>query len=105
MTSKAKSKKILVARIVTAIISFPYAAWVASLMWGWFVVPLGVSQIGMWHAGGLVLFMTWPSASAAVALVDLGRKEDEIDDLAKSLGALFVPTIMLALGYAYRLFM
>lgn len=27
--------------------------WVIMLLWGWFIAPLGVASIGLWHAIGL----------------------------------------------------
>lgn len=44
--------KVLV-RLALALVSGPLYGWSVSLLWGWFVVPLGVRPIGMWHALGL----------------------------------------------------
>jgi len=32
--------------------------WVFSVMWGWFVVPLGAPAVGAWHAAGLTSIWT-----------------------------------------------
>lgn len=31
----------------------PFEGWVIKLMWGWFIVPLGVMSITIWHAIGI----------------------------------------------------
>jgi len=33
--------------------------WVLSLLWDWFLVPLGVPSVGFWHAVGLCLVVTF----------------------------------------------
>lgn len=39
--------------LIAGVVSRAYAVW---LLWGWFVVPLGVPPIGLAHAYGLHLF-------------------------------------------------
>jgi len=34
-------------------LGIPFQAYVTSTIWGWFMVPLGVPAIGLWHAAGL----------------------------------------------------
>ncbi len=43
----------IVAGLLLVPISFAVTGWVLSVLWGWFVVPLGLKQIGLAHAIGL----------------------------------------------------
>lgn len=35
-----------------------YGGWVLQLMWSWFIVPLGVSSIGIAHAVGINILLS-----------------------------------------------
>ena len=65
------------------------------LMWGWFVVPLGLSSIGFVHAIGLGLFthyLTWKQ-------VPKPEDEDAKDIIYRRLITIFVyPVIVIAFG-------
>ncbi len=37
----------------------PYNAWVASSLWVWHLVPLGMSHIGFWSAFGIIALIAW----------------------------------------------
>lgn len=41
------------AKAAAALASVPLRAWVLVKLWLWFVVPLGLPAIGLWHAMGL----------------------------------------------------
>ena len=43
------------AALVLAPLAVLLKSWVLTIMWGWFVVPLGLPQIGMAHAWGIVM--------------------------------------------------
>jgi hypothetical protein len=48
------------ALVVTLLFSIPlcaYWGWIFSILWSYFVVPLGVPAIGSWHAAGLMLLV------------------------------------------------
>ena len=47
-----------VAAVIAAIATIGYAGFVLSLMWGWFVVPLGVETISWVHAIGLMVVIS-----------------------------------------------
>jgi len=74
-----------------------YEAMVLWLLWGWFIAPLGVPQIGIAWAAGIAcvagIFATTPP-----------RPKDE--DAGKPLTALLLkPAILLIVGFIAKLFM
>ena len=77
-------------------------AWTASVLWGWFVVPLGLAQISIAHAFGLAL--------VSRLFVGLGREDDSRDPEATPsklfitglTRAVFLPAIVLGLGWLAR---
>lgn len=71
--------------------------WVGSLMWRWFVVPLGAPPIGTGWAIGLVCI---------VAVFAGSRATDDEDDLVKAvIFTVLQPLFLLLLGYIARHFM
>lgn len=40
------------------IISIFWGGFVASVLWGWFIVPLGVAPIGVLHASGIAIVVS-----------------------------------------------
>jgi hypothetical protein len=36
---------------------FMWKGYTLSVLWSWFVVPLGLPAVGMWHAAGLLLIV------------------------------------------------
>ena len=72
---------------------------IVKLMWGWFVVPLGLPVLSIVHAIGLGLlfkYLTWQHRS----------KDDKDDSVAiKLTTALLYPFLILGLGYLTHLFM
>jgi hypothetical protein len=47
----------------------PLAAWkgfVLTRLWTWFVVPLGMPGLSVWHAAGLGVLVGWLTDSAAI---------------------------------------
>ena len=47
------------AAIAAAIVGTFLNAFALTKMWGWFIVPLGVASIGMAHAWGLTMLISW----------------------------------------------
>jgi len=73
-----------------------WGAYVASLLWGWFAVPLGVTAITYWHAVGL-----W---CLVAAFIGVRNDNDEKETMAyiawKSAGMnAFMPAVLLAIGW------
>lgn len=70
-----------------------------SVLWSWFIVPLGLPAVGLWHAYGLALI--WSAFSG------LGRKSrDEDNGLARVLVQVpFVGGVLMAAGWVVRFWM
>lgn len=84
----------IVAVLVVAIppLAALYWGWAASVLWGWFVVPLGAPTIGAFHAAGLAL---------TVGLLFQSNAKSE--DAAKWwLRLALAPLLALAFGALYR---
>jgi hypothetical protein len=80
---------------ITAIALFAiYNAWVLSILWGWFIVPLGVKSLSIAHAYGVTLV-------AGLFLSTRGIKENKNqDDWISSLVTwLILPLAALFLGW------
>lgn len=50
------------------------------MFWGWFVTPLGVPSIGVWHAGGLLLVANIFSSGTAKAVSSMEKVEKELEE-------------------------
>ena len=51
----------VLAFLISLLLILPIAFWfgfVGHALWGWFIVPIGVSQIGIWQAAGIGLLAT-----------------------------------------------
>lgn len=71
--------------------------WAGMTLWGWFVVPLGLPAIGLWHALGLSLLVQLVTVKRPA-----NRKGDD-NDLRYHLGSLFyavcLPLAALGMGW------
>lgn len=73
-------------------------AFVARLMWLWFVVPLGMPEIGKAHIYGLTLLL--------VSSVTQVKEDEDVPSLAHSIAVgLVKPSVLLVAGYVTHLFM
>ncbi len=73
-----------------------WEALVIKVLWGWFVIPLGVPAIGLAQAGGLSVLVTL----AAVRSVQSPRaKEDIVAEM------FLMPLVALAFGWVFHLAM
>jgi hypothetical protein len=100
------------AAVAVSAISVLFAVWFATayvlyvgavlwLLWTWFLVPLGVPQIGVAWAIGI---------SCIAALLNPAQKEDQSDDdfvdALKRLGSILTkPAIILLIGWCAKQFM
>lgn len=50
--------------IVILLASMPLWGWALSKLWLWFLVPLGVPRVGMWHASGVAIVIALMRANA-----------------------------------------
>jgi hypothetical protein len=60
-------------KFVIAILTVLVSSWCFHVMWGWFVVPMGVRAIGTLHSAGFGFMY------ASLFLSQKGKKEDEED--------------------------
>lgn len=85
-------------------LTLPFAAWsgfAVSHLWKWFVVPLGLPAISIFHAAGLTLI-----ATVMTGIPDVNSGRTAWEGLANSvLRGLFIPTLALGAGWAYTLFL
>lgn len=80
---------------ITAIALFAiYNAWVLSILWGWFIVPLGVKSLSIAHAYGFTLV-------TGLVLSNRGVKENKNqEDWAVSVTTwLLIPLAALFFGW------
>jgi hypothetical protein len=91
-------KKLIAALVAFAaiLVAAPWAAYVLTVVWGWFVVPLGAPAIGKAHAYGLMVVF---------GMFRNREPECEEESLTTSIGiALLAPALTLLIGYiAHRL--
>lgn len=85
-----------------AIICGAYAAFVLALLWGWFIVPLGVPAISMFHAWGLTVIVNMFTARRKVDFVEgMVVKTGALGALAKGFG---ISTGALLIGFVLSIF-
>ena len=85
-------------QLIIAFALIPLTGLVIKLLWGWFVVPFGITPITIWHGAGIGILMTY-----------LARSQN---DLLESYGFWYVTFIAvtkdltcLLLGFLIHLFM
>lgn len=83
-----------------------WGGFVLAQLWGWFLVPLGVTSISWWHAAGLsatyILLSRGAPAYATIAAykaMDLGTEHSEWVSLAM---AVIIPAISLCAGWLIK---
>lgn len=81
-----------------------FGAYTLTMLWGWFVAPLGVKAIGMAHALGLSLFVGYFKGKSLV-----GEKPDDIPAVewaAQKIVELYVGiSVILMFGWIYQCYM
>lgn len=83
------------------------------LLWGWFVVPLGLPAIGIFHALGLGFlvsgFMSGAYSALGLLVSNTFNGEDKIDTVMRStvirLGQITVYFYLMLGGFIFQLFM
>lgn len=80
---------------ITALALFAiYNAWVLSILWAWFIVPLGVKSLSIAHAYGLTLV-------TGLILSNRGIKENKNQDdwISSVITWLLIPLVALFFGW------
>lgn len=67
-------------------------------MWGWFIVPLGVMALTLWHSLGLALTTYYISGG-----LHNSKTDTDTDNGLQIVKAYVAPLIVLAVGYLYNL--
>lgn len=81
--------------LIIAIAAVPLRGLCLSVVWGWFMVPLGVNSIGAAHAIGLSTLISF--------FVDRPDKKSDDEKLwARVAAAVLTPLILLAIGWLCR---
>lgn len=80
----------------TCLLFIFWGGYVTSILWGWFVVPLGVMAITYWHAVGL--------SCVVAAFIGVRSDNDKDESLAESAWKsaymnAAMPAVMLAIGW------
>lgn len=89
--------------IVAVVGSSTFGGFVFAKLWLWFVVPLGVPAIGMWHAAGLASFVHYATATISPSKAE---KRSAAKRAAIALGYVFVGgSVALVAGYVDHLLM
>lgn len=92
---KALSVIGLILGIVTALFLYCiYNAWVLTILWSWFIVPLGVKALSVAHAYGVTLV-------TGLILGNRGIKEnkDKDDWVSSVITWLLIPAVALFFGW------
>ncbi len=94
-------------RLVILAITLPLRGYAILKLWAWFIVPLGVSSLGFWHALGFALIASYLTYDVG-ALMARGREdkrtftEKAVEDMI--MGVL-LPLWALTFGWLYYSFM
>lgn len=92
---KALSVIAMILGVIVGIFLFCiYNAWVLTILWGWFIIPLGVKALSVAHAYGITLV-------TGLILSNRGVKEnkDKDDWVGSILTWLLLPLVALFFGW------
>ncbi len=77
-----------------------FSGFVLSVLWAWFLVPLGAPEIGIATAIGLSMIVSLVTGKYAKALSD----NEELSDTAKTVCQYLAPVVALAIGWVVQKF-
>jgi hypothetical protein len=72
-----------------------YNGWVASILWGWFVVPLGLPVLAWWQLGGAALILSVLRGTAVEPKTDQAWYTHLLTAILAPLGALAMGWVIL----------
>lgn len=82
--------------LAVAFLCIPWSAFVLTKLWAWFVVPLHVQAVSLWHAAGVILV-------ARYIVVPENMAKQESDEPWKMIAvAVIVPAMVLGIGALYH---
>jgi len=80
-----------------------FNGWAVSILWNWFIVPLGACSITLWHGAGIALligYLTYQVDLKRQKSEEKDKTEDQIYSGVMALFVLFVrPLIAIGLGW------
>jgi hypothetical protein len=97
-----KSLLISIAIVLLALFGISYSIWaysiVASILWAWFVVPLGLSAISWKYFAGIGLLIRLYTTH-----FQTDKPKESVTDWNRVVGALFAPWVSLFVGWLITL--
>lgn len=94
------------AKIILLVLMVPITAllnaWVLTLLWGWFLVPFGLPSIGVAHAYGLSVLVTFLNYNAKRSYLD---SQEDMDWFVFLVLSVVAPLLALLLGWVAQGFM
>lgn len=90
MEAKKNNGAIVFAALLATLLLIVIDGALFSVLWGWFVVPLGVKDIGVAHGIGLLIMLSSLRISA-------DNKNKDATELATSVGGAFIALLILML--------
>lgn len=88
----------LLAALILLVPTVMWGGYVVSVLWGWFIVPLGAPPVGIAHALGLMLMASLPR-------LGLAKTKDEDEVLVSIIKSWVVSLFALGCGALYHAFM
>lgn len=105
MSDRQKAVLIILALVVLVPAAIALNGWVFTVLWAWFVVPMGAPVLGVWHALGIGLVVHMPLRGLA-AKSDITSTKPAADRLTDAAATTFgTPLLTLALGWFFRAMM
>lgn len=86
--------------LCVALIGLFWSSFVATTLWGWFMVPLGVPSIGYWHAVGILSLISVLMGSRGLTYRSMQDKEAKIYEIFI---VAIIPAISLLVGWIAKL--
>ncbi len=83
---------VAIAKLFLGLVLIPYNAWVASSLWTWHLVPLGLPHIGPWHALGIICLIAWLRNEPYVEKGDTYEMRSWVREIV-------APALLYAIGY------
>ena len=73
-------------------------AWTLSWLWWWFVVPLGVPMLNVWHTYGLAVLLSF-ATTPVTALSGIQRDKSKEAQMRQVVAPVLAPPLALGLGF------